>query len=145
MVPELCLSLLSRISPASRKLVLVDSIWNDRHQIQDGVAEPMPSTFDVGAFYNSYEKISLSAFAAVPLYRTEDVSIDLFGDLAWYPGTGLTFPVTSADDVIPTAGLQGRYNNLFVQIIPSDGVAADVIITAGVTYAVDRDRFSTCS
>ena len=90
----------------------------------------------LGTFYNSYETISLSAFAAVPFYRTEDVSIDLFGGLAWYPGTGLTFPVTLADDVIPLAGLQGRYKNLFVQVIPSDGVTADVIVTAGVTYAV---------
>jgi hypothetical protein len=90
----------------------------------------------IGTFYNSYETISLSAFAAVPFYRTEDVSIDLFGGLAWYPSTGLTFPVTLADDVIPLAGLQGRYKNLFVQVIPSDGVAADVIVTAGVTYAV---------
>jgi hypothetical protein len=44
--------------------------------------------------------------------------------------------VTLADDVIPLAGLQGRYKNLFVQVIPSDGVTADVIVTAGVTYAV---------
>lgn len=49
-VPELCLLLLSRISPASRKLVLVDSIWTDHHQVRDRVAEPMSSTFEVGTW-----------------------------------------------------------------------------------------------
>ncbi len=42
----------------------------------------------LGAFYNNYSTVSLSAFDAVPLYRTEDISFDVFGALAWYPGTG---------------------------------------------------------
>lgn len=36
----------------------------------------------LGDFYNSYSTVSLSAFAAVPLYRTEDISFDVFGGLA---------------------------------------------------------------
>lgn len=72
----------------------------------------------LGTFYNSYETISLSAFAAVPFYRTEDVSIDLFGGLAWYPGTGLTFPVTLADDVIPSRAYRGATRTFSCRSFP---------------------------
>lgn len=61
------------------------------------------------------------------------IDFSTFSVSGW--GTGRTLPANVEDRVLTLAGLRGRYENLFTQVIPLDGVTADAIITAGVTYA----------
>ena len=68
----------------------------------------------VGTYLNSYSKQSYAASVAYPLLRGEGWSIDAFAGVATYYGT--TNP-----DIVPMAGLQARYGNLFAQYIPVPG------------------------
>lgn len=87
--------------------------------------------FGVGAFRNSYGGASLSVSAAYPLVRTPDWGVDLFAALAWYPGDGDQFS-HALGDLVPLAGLQARYRNVFVQAIPSAGARVDATLTYGL-------------
>ena len=58
----------------------------------------------------------------------------MFGGLAIYPGDGDEFLV-HAGDLVPMGGLQVRYRNIFVQIMPADNMT---VIAAGVTMKLGR-------
>lgn len=90
----------------------------------------------VGAYRNSYGDASVVVTTAYPLFRSETWGLDLFGALATYPGEGDQFS-HSIGDVVPIAGLQGRYRNLFVQALPSAGSSADATVTYGLTFSLD--------
>lgn len=90
----------------------------------------------VGAFRNSYGGGSVAAVTAFPIIRKKDWGIDLFGGLAWYPGEGQNFS-TSAGDIIPLAGIQGRLGPTFVQVIPAGGNAVDATISFGLTFPLN--------
>ncbi len=89
-----------------------------------------------GAFRNSYGDGSLAVTTAYPFVRTENWGLEVFGGLAWYPGNGNQFS-HSAGDVVPLAGLQARYRNVFVQAIPSGGNSVDAVMSFGLTFALD--------
>lgn len=90
----------------------------------------------VGAYRNSYGDGSLAVTTAYPFVRTEKWGLELFGGLAWYPGNGDQFSY-SAGDVVPLAGLQARYRNVFVQAIPSGGSSVDAVLSFGLTFALE--------
>lgn len=75
----------------------------------------------VGGYVNSYAKLSAAAFVAVPLYRTEDFSFDVFAGAATYFDT-IDGPIR------PMGGVQARYRNVFVQLMPGG------VLAAGVTF-----------
>lgn len=86
-----------------------------------------------GAFRNSYGDGSVSVNATYPLMRTPEWGIDVFAALALYPGEGDQFAV-SFGDVVPVAGLQGRWRNFFVQAIPGGGGDVDATLTYGLIF-----------
>lgn len=90
--------------------------------------------FTVGAYTNSYSRTSIAATYALPLWHGEEWSVDLFAGVAHYPINGREFAI-HAGDWVPIGGLQARYRQLFVQVMPSDGKAADAIFTFGMTFA----------
>ncbi|NDW47548.1 hypothetical protein [Ruegeria sp. PrR005] len=90
----------------------------------------------VGAFRNSYGDGSLAVSGAYPLYRTEVWGFDLFAGLAWYPGNGDQFG-HAIDDMVPLAGAQMRYRNLFMQALPAGGNSVDATLTFGLTFSLD--------
>ncbi|GAB5438461.1 hypothetical protein [Falsiruegeria mediterranea] len=90
----------------------------------------------VGVFRNSYGDASVVATTAFPLVRNQNWGLDLFAALATYPGEGDQFTY-SIGDVVPIAGLQARYGNVFVQAIPSGGSSVDATLTYGLTFALD--------
>ncbi|SDD78099.1 hypothetical protein [Ruegeria marina] len=90
----------------------------------------------VGAFRNSYGDASLALSGAYPLYRTETWGFDLFAGLAWYPGNGDQFS-HAIDDMVPLAGAQMRYRNLFMQALPAGGNSVDATLTFGLTFQLD--------
>lgn len=87
----------------------------------------------VGAFRNSYDAFSLAVTGSYPLYRTPDWGLDLFAALAWYPGDGDRF-AHSLGDLVPIAGVQLRYQNVFLQAIPSGGDTVDATLTYGFVW-----------
>lgn len=89
--------------------------------------------YSLGAYRNSFGKLSVAATAALPLIDRDRFQIALFGGLAIYPGDGDKFLI-SAGDAVPVAGLQARYGNGFVQIMPGDGMA---IVAFGLTFPVN--------
>lgn len=89
-----------------------------------------------GIFRNSYGDASVVATTALPLVRNRNWGLDLFAALATYPGEGDQFS-HSIGDVVPIAGLQARYRNVFVQAIPSGGNSVDATLTYGLTFALE--------
>lgn len=91
----------------------------------------------VGAYTNSYGRTSVAATYALPVFSGDDWSIDVFAGAAYYPVNGDNFAV-HIGEWVPVGGLQARYKNIFAQIIPSDGKAADAIFAFGLTYEINR-------
>lgn len=89
--------------------------------------------YTAGIYRNSYGRASVSGTVGIDWAVAEDFDIGLFGGLAYYPEDGRTFAV-SYGDVVPIAGLQARYRNVFAQVLPSDGQFADAIFTVGITF-----------
>ena len=92
-------------------------------------------TFDysIGTFYNSYADVSVMAAIGYNIEVAPEFEIGAFAGLAYYPGDGDQFSV-SLGDVVPLGGLQARYHNAFVQLIPADGATVDSVLTFGLTF-----------
>lgn len=99
-------------------------LWNNRLDV------------GVGVFRNSYGDASAVVTTAFPLLRNQNWGLDVFAALATYPGEGDQFS-HSIGDVVPIAGLQARYRNVFVQAIPSGGNSVDATLTYGLTFALE--------
>ena len=89
----------------------------------------------IAAYRNSYGRGSVALTAALPLLEWQDGAASLFAGAAWYPEDGRHFAV-HIGDVVPLAGVQVRHRNLFVQILPGDGRAAEAVIAAGITFQI---------
>ena len=89
----------------------------------------------VGAYRNSYGKVSVAVTGALPLLAWDTGELSAFAGAALYPGDGRHFAV-SAGDVVPVGGLQLRQGNMFMQVIPSDGKVVDAIVSFGMTFDV---------
>lgn len=92
--------------------------------------------YSVGIFYNSYERVSALASIGYGWEVAPDLELGIFAALALYPGDGDRFRF-AAGDVVPLAGVQARYKNVFVQFIPADGETVDSLLTFGLTFALD--------
>jgi hypothetical protein len=92
--------------------------------------------YTVGVYYNSYERVSVLASIGYGFDVAQDFEIGVFAALALYPGDGDRFS-HSFGDVVPLAGVQARYKNVFVQFIPADGDSLDSLFTVGLTFELD--------
>jgi len=92
--------------------------------------------YSLGVYLNSYDRISVAGTLAWPVYKTGDFQFDLFAALALYPEDGRRFEL-SLGDVIALGGVQVRYRNAFLQVIPSDGGEVDVILSFGLTFPLN--------
>jgi hypothetical protein len=92
--------------------------------------------YSIGAYYNSYERVSVLASIGYDYEIARDFDVGIFGALALYPGDGDRFR-HSAGDVVPLVGLQARYKNVFVQFIPADGDSLDSLFTFGLTFELN--------
>lgn len=96
-------------------------------------------TFDrisVGLYKNSYSRISTAVTYEIPLHESGEFEFSVFGGFAHYPKNGRTFRI-HLGDVVPIGGLQARYKNAFLQVMPSDGIFADAVFAAGLTFPFD--------
>ena len=97
------------------------------------------TNFHLGAYYNSYDRISVAGFLGWPLVSGENFSVDAIVGLALYPVDGRRFPV-HLGDVIPLGGLQVRVGNFFGRVFPGDGAEVDAIFSFGVTVPLSDRR-----
>ncbi|MBW4708870.1 hypothetical protein KX928_13855 [Roseobacter sp. YSTF-M11] len=95
-------------------------------------------TFDysVGAFYNSYEDVSVLASIGYDVEVAPEFEVGVFAGLALYPGEGDRFS-HAIGDVVPLAGFQARYRNFFTQLIPTNADSVDAVITFGLTFELN--------
>lgn len=91
-----------------------------------------PLDWSVGAWRNSYGRLSVAGLAELPLVEGE-VSIGLVGGLALYPQDGRHF-AAHLGDWVPLAGLHLRADRLSILIMPSDGKATAAVIAVGLTF-----------
>jgi hypothetical protein len=89
-----------------------------------------------GVFRNSYGDGSAVGSVALPMLAGDAWSVDAFAALAWYPGNGEQFD-HAAGDIVPLAGVQARYGNVFMQTLPGGGQGADALVTFGLSFALD--------
>lgn len=92
--------------------------------------------FSVGAFYNSYAKVAPNVTVGAAREVAPGLDLGVFAGFALYPGDGDRFRV-SVGDVIPLAGFQARYRNVFAQLIPLNGDNADAVLAVGLTFALE--------
>jgi len=84
---------------------------------------------------NSYERVSIAATSYRPLKLWSEGDIGIFGGLALYPENGRNFSTHLGEDVVVIGGLQARYRNTFVQLIPINAESADGLISFGFTFS----------
>lgn len=92
--------------------------------------------YSVGTYYNSYKDISVLGAVSYGVELAPELELGVFGGLAWYPGEGGQFD-HSIGDAVPLAGVQTRYRNAFVQVIPAGGNALDGLVTFGLTFGLE--------
>jgi hypothetical protein len=91
----------------------------------------------IGVYHNSFSKTSVAVTQALPLIRKDDAEVNLFVGLSLYPGDGDKF-VAHVGDVVLIGGVQARYENAFIQVMPGDGVNLDAVVTAGLTFELGK-------
>lgn len=96
--------------------------------------EGEPVNLTAGAYYNSYRKPSVAAFASLPLIEEGGFALDVFGGAAYYPEDGRTSPI-SIGDIVPMVGVQARYEYLYVNVMPSDCAFTCAVVSTGFTFA----------
>ena len=93
------------------------------------------SVVSVGAFMNSYERGSIAATSYRPLKLWSEGDFGIVGGWALYPEIGRNFSTHLGEDVVVIGGLQARYRNTFVQLIPMNAESADGLISFGFTFS----------
>ncbi|MDN5789225.1 hypothetical protein [Pseudorhodobacter sp.] len=89
--------------------------------------------YSLGAYRNSYGRLSVAAIAALPIWKRDQTQISLFAGVAHYPVDGRDYAV-HAGDFVPLAGVQFRHRNIFAQVMPGDGNFTSGIISFGLTF-----------
>ncbi|MFD1914106.1 hypothetical protein [Halodurantibacterium flavum] len=95
-----------------------------------------PVHWSVGAYRNSYGRLSTAVLAGVPLLIEDAFEVHLVGGVALYPRDGRSFAV-HAGDFVPLGGLQIRYGATLINIFPSDGTFADAVVSMGFFWTAN--------
>ncbi len=92
--------------------------------------------YSAGLYYNSYKKVSPLVSVGYDWEVAQDFDLGAFFAVAVYPGDGDEFS-HAMGDVVPFVGLQARYKNVFVQLIPADGDSLDALFTFGLSFELE--------
>ena len=91
--------------------------------------------FSVGAYQNSYARLSVMATASWLPIEVGPVKAGIFAGVAHYPINGRNQPL-HVGDWIPMAGVQVIAGNFFIQAMPASTDLKRSIIAAGITFEV---------
>ena len=89
--------------------------------------------YSVGAFRNSYGRMSVAATAGYDLWEQGRARLEVFGGLAHYPKDGRRLTGWS-HDFVPLVGLRAHYDPVFISVLPGDGDTMDGVVTFGLTF-----------
>ena len=141
------LALILCAGPAFADPDRVSILLGSQHLGGDGFNEINPGAFltwedralgldySVGAYLNSYDRISVAATVDLALAEWDRGRLSVFAGVAHYPRNGRNFKV-HAGDFVPIGGVQVRQGNVFMQILPSDGLSVDATVAFGVTFSI---------
>lgn len=89
-------------------------------------------SFDLvlGAYQNSFGKISASVAAQKTLIKGKYTQLSAFAGVAIYPGNGENFAI-HAGDLVPMIGLTVEVGPAFATILPGDGTSHAAVIAYG--------------
>lgn len=89
-----------------------------------------------GGFYdNSYRKTSTTLSVGYDFAKGENWAVGVFGGVSHYPDNQPYEVIfTFGNDLTFVGGLQARYENLFVQVIPGDFTTVNAIVAGGLTF-----------
>jgi hypothetical protein len=102
--------------------------WEDRG--------PGQLDYSIGAYRNSFGNLSKMYVVAKSFDIGRDAQIGVFAGVASYPQWSDHF-IISFGEYVPVGGVQGRYKNAFMQVMPSDGKVVGSIISFGLTFDLD--------
>lgn len=85
----------------------------------------------IGAYRNSFGKLSASVAASKTLLQGKNASLSVFAGAAIYPGNGSNFAV-HAGDLVPIVGVTIEVGPTFATILPGDGKSHDAVLAYGI-------------
>lgn len=91
--------------------------------------------FSVGAYQNSYARLSVMASASWLPIEVGPIQAGVFAGVAHYPVNGRDQPF-HIGDWVPMAGVQVIAGNFFIQAMPASTNLKRSIIAAGITFEV---------
>jgi hypothetical protein len=146
MLKAILSALLITATPAAAGPDRWSILLGSKHVDAQGYNEVNPGLFatwerehlhwSVGAYHNSYDRVSVAATAYLPMIEWKGGNAGPFAGLALYPKDGRNQVTHIGGDVIAIGGIQARHRNLFVQITPMDGKPVKALIAFGITWAV---------
>lgn len=98
--------------------------------------EGTPFDVSAGVFHNSYGGTSFAALGSWSFFERESLALSVFVGAAYY-GEAAAYNAVHFKGWIPLGGLEARYRQGFVQVMPSDGKIVDAIVTFGLTFDLD--------
>lgn len=124
--------------PDRASILLGSHHFNPKEDFQEfnpGLFLTWEGKFNVsaGVYYNSYERVGGLVALGYDFWEGEHYAVGVFGGVALYPGDGNRFDV-SVGNFVPLAGLNARYRNVFVQLLPGNGNTTDGVVTFGLTF-----------
>lgn len=93
--------------------------------------------WSLGAYRNSYDRLSVAATVALPIWARGQAEVSLFAGVALYPKDGRNFAV-HLGDVVPIGGVQLRMGHVFAQVMPGDGQTVKAVVATGLTFELNR-------
>jgi hypothetical protein len=87
-----------------------------------------------GVYHNSYSRTSVVATGYLSLIEAGDFDAGVFAGVAHLPGNGRLEMAHIGNDVVAIGGLQARYGNVFVQVIPMEAQYGKALVSFGLTF-----------
>jgi len=88
----------------------------------------------LGVYQNSYGDTSIAALTSSELLEVNGFGLHIFGGVAHYPN--FTWGDESYSGIIPLAGIEARYETLFVQFLPAFSEDMNGLISFGLTFPI---------
>lgn len=98
--------------------------------------------FDItaGIYLNSFGDTSVSLTASYNVIEWDNGAISAFAGAAYYPTAEVIeggWKYSYDERVLPLVGIQGRWGNVYAQIMPLDEKASGYVLATGITWELE--------